>query len=175
MTDHDVLAVVLHFDVLWNLSKLHFSTPKSAMASSVPLSHHRGKWQGSGRHLSPGQQQVRKWQTFLEDSWRWQPLTKLTTAHPEDSCLWGISIFAVPGRRGTADLSCLSSVTRLLEKGIMFHTLGHGGLSHRQGRGPWNAGGMLLSSLPPKCSFTGRGSQQLAASDPSLGHDFWPP
>ena len=90
-------------------------------------------------------------------------------AHPEDSWLWGINIFG----RGTAGPSCLISVTGLLEKGIMFHALGHGGWSHGQGRRAWNAGGRL-NSLPPECSFSGLGSQQPAASDPSHCNDFWP-
>jgi hypothetical protein len=50
VTGYDVLTVVLNFDVPWNLSKLHFNTSKSAMASSVPLSVFRRKWQGSSCH-----------------------------------------------------------------------------------------------------------------------------
>ena len=82
LTDYDVLAVVLHFDVLWNLSKLHFSTLKSATASSVPLSDCRSKWQGSGGHWSEGQRQVRKRQTSPAAP------SLHTQGTPNSCCLW---------------------------------------------------------------------------------------
>lgn len=55
----------------------------------------------------------------------------------------------------------------------MFHTLGHGELSHRQGRGAWNAGGMPAELAASRMLPLQAG--QPAASDPSVCHDFWPP